>query len=255
MAQTPIYLTEEDIGRLVTVQDAIATLEELFATWPDQTTINMPRQRAKVGTGMFNLMGAAYGPKKVFGLKAYYGGGNSGGARYHALIYSAETGRLLAMMESDNLGQMRTGAASGLATKLLANADAKTLAVIGTGRQAHTQVAAVCAVRPIKTVHVFSPTAAHRESFARDIERDLGVAAQPAASGEAAVNGADVVIDNHQGGRAGAARELAQAGRARQCGRRQRGQPARGRCRNRHARRAARHRSGGAGAWRSRRVS
>ena len=100
MAQTPIYLTEDDVGRLVTVKDAIATLEELFATWPDQTTINMPRQRAKVGTGMFNLMGAAYGPKKVFGLKAYYGGGNSGGARYHALIYSAETGRLLAMSPS-----------------------------------------------------------------------------------------------------------------------------------------------------------
>jgi ornithine cyclodeaminase/alanine dehydrogenase len=194
MTQAPIYLTEEDIGRLVTVQDAIATLEELFATWPDQTTINMPRQRAKVGSGMFNLMGAAYGPKQVFGLKAYYGGGNSGGARYHALIYSAETGRLLAMMESDRLGQMRTGAASGLATRLLANADAKTLAVIGTGRQAHTQVAAVCAVRPIKTVHVFSPTAAHRESFARDLERDLGVVARPAASGEAAVSGADVVI-------------------------------------------------------------
>jgi ornithine cyclodeaminase/alanine dehydrogenase-like protein (mu-crystallin family) len=141
---------------------------------------------------MFNLMGAAYGPKAVFGLKAYYGGGN--GARYHALIYSAIDGKLLAMIESDNLGQMRTGAASGLATKLLANADAKTLAVIGTGRQAFTQVAAVCAVRPINAVRVFSPTAAHRESFAREVERELRVAAQPVASGEAAVSGADVAI-------------------------------------------------------------
>jgi ornithine cyclodeaminase/alanine dehydrogenase len=192
MAQTPLYLTEEDVQRLVTVKDAIATLEELFATWPDQTTINLPRQRAKVGKGMFNLMGAAYGPKGVFGLKAYYGGGN--GARYHALIYSAANGKLLAMIECDALGQMRTGAASGLATKLLANADAKTLAVIGTGRQAFTQVAAVCAVRPINAVRVFSPTAAHRESFAREVERELRVAAQPVASGEAAVSGADVAI-------------------------------------------------------------
>jgi ornithine cyclodeaminase/alanine dehydrogenase-like protein (mu-crystallin family) len=194
MDRAPLFLTEEDVQRLVTVKDAIATLEELFATWPDQTTINMPRQRAKVGTGMFNLMGASYGPKGVFGLKAYYGGGNAAGARYHALIYSAADGKLLAMIECDALGQMRTGAASGLATKLLANADAKTLAVIGSGRQALTQVAAVCAVRPIDAVRVFSPNAAHREGFARDIELELRVAAQPAASGEAAVSGADVAI-------------------------------------------------------------
>jgi alanine dehydrogenase len=98
------------------------------------------------------------------------------------------------MIEADNLGRMRTGAASGLATKLLSNPDARTLGVIGAGRQAFTQVAAVCAVRKIETVRVFTRTAAHRQAFAKQIERQLRVAARPALSAEAAIGDADVVI-------------------------------------------------------------
>ena len=191
-SQGAIYLTEEDVRKLVTVKDAIATLESLFATWQEPSTINLPRQRARAGQGSFNLMGAAWGPRQLFGLKAYFGGGN--GARYHVLLYSSSDGKLKAMIEANSLGQMRTGAASGLATKLLANPDGRVLGVIGAGRQAFTQVAAVCAVRPIETVRIFTRAAEHRETFARDIERSLRVAAEPVASGEMAVGEADIVI-------------------------------------------------------------
>jgi alanine dehydrogenase len=191
-ADAPLYLTEADVRGLATVKDAIATLEGLFATWGDAATINLPRQRARAGNGLFNLMGAAWGAKQLFGLKAYYGGGNGG--RYHALLYSAADGKLQAMIEADALGQMRTGAASGLATRLLANPGARILGVIGSGRQAFTQVAAICAVRRIDQVLVFSPTASHRESFAQEIGRELDVAAQPVASAEAAVTEADIVV-------------------------------------------------------------
>jgi alanine dehydrogenase len=155
MTTAPIYLTEADVGRLVTVKDAIATLEELFATWGQPSTVNLPRQRARLPGGAFNLMGAAYGAKGVYGLKAYAG---MKGAHFHTLLYSSADGRLKAMIEADLFGQMRTGAASGLATKLMANPDAHTLAVIGTGRQSRTQVEAVCAVRPIKRIRVFART-------------------------------------------------------------------------------------------------
>lgn len=191
-SDTPIYLTEADVGRLVTVKDAIATLEDLFATWADPATVNLPRQRARAGTADLNVMGAAWGAKGVFGLKAYHIGTTAGSS--HVLLYAANDSRLLAMIESDRLGRMRTGAASGIATKLLAKPDVRTLGVIGAGRQAFTQVAAVCAVREIAEVHVFSPTAEHREDFARQIERELHVAARPAASAEAAVADADIVI-------------------------------------------------------------
>jgi alanine dehydrogenase len=188
----PIYLTEEDVQELVTTRDAIATLEDLFATWGEPATVNLPRRRAPAGGSTFNLMGAAWGAKALFGLKAYYMG--AAGAPSHVLLYSARDSKLLAMIESDNLGRMRTGAASGLATKLLAKPEARTLGVIGAGRQAFAQVAAVCAVRPIADVRVFCPTAKHRETFARRIERELKVAAQPAASAEAAVIEADVIV-------------------------------------------------------------
>ena len=187
----PLYLTETDVQRLVTVKDAIATLELMFETWRDPATINLPRQRAQIGRGSFNLMGAALGASEIFGLKAYLG---APGGRFHVLLYSSRDGSLKAMIEADHLGRMRTGAASGLATKILANQDARTLGVIGGGRQALTQVAAVCAVRKIETVRVFTRTAEHRNAFAKEIERKLRVAAEPVTTGEAAIGDADVVI-------------------------------------------------------------
>ena len=191
MTTSPIYLTEAEVGRLVTVKDAIATLEELFATWGQPSTVNLPRQRARLAGGSFNLMGAAYGAKGVHGLKAYAG---VKGAQFHALLYSSVDGRLKAMIEADLFGQMRTGAASGLATKLLANPDARTLGVIGTGRQSRTQVVAVCAVRPIKRINVFARTPEHREAYARSLEKELGIEALPAPSAEACVGDANVVV-------------------------------------------------------------
>jgi alanine dehydrogenase len=190
-AKGPLYLTEDDVQRLVTVKDAIATFGLLFETWLDPATVNLPRQRAVIGKGALNLKGAAWGASEIFGLKAYYG---APGGRFHVLLYSSRDGSLKAMIEADHLGRIRTGAASGLATKLLANPDARTLAVIGAGRQAFTQVAAVCAVRKIETVRVFTRTADHREAFAREIEKKLHVTAKPATSGEATIGDADVVI-------------------------------------------------------------
>jgi alanine dehydrogenase len=191
MAALPIYLTEADVSRLVTVKDAIATLEALFATWGQPSTSNLPRQRARLAGGAFNLMGAAYGANGVHGLKAYAG---VKGAQFHTLLYSSLDGKLKAIIEADLLGQIRTGAASGVATKLLANADAHTLAVIGTGKQSRAQVAAVCAVRPITRVKVFSRTAEHREAYARSVEKELGVQVLPASSAQACVAEADVVV-------------------------------------------------------------
>jgi ornithine cyclodeaminase/alanine dehydrogenase len=166
-------------------------LEELFATWGQGATSNLPRQRARLPGGSFNLMGAAYGAKGVHGLKAYAG---LKGGQFHTLLYSSSDGRLKAMIEADLFGQMRTGAASGLATRLLARTDARTLGVIGTGRQSRTQVLAVCAVRPIKRVNVFARTPEHRESYARAMEKELGLEVVPVASGEACVAEADVVV-------------------------------------------------------------
>jgi ornithine cyclodeaminase/alanine dehydrogenase-like protein (mu-crystallin family) len=184
----PLFLTEEDVRPLVTMGDAIAALEAAFATWGEPGTANLPRQRAPLPPRAFNLMGAAYAAGGVFGLKAYVD------PTYHVLLYSARDHRLLAVIEALYLSQLRTGAASGLATKLLARADANVLAVIGAGKQAFTQVAAVAAVRPIRAVRVFSPTPGRREAFARTIEERLGVEAFARDSAEACLRDADVAV-------------------------------------------------------------
>ena len=186
-----IYLTEADVQRLVTVKDAIATLEELFATWGQSSTANIPRRRARLPGGALNLMGASYGAKNVYGLKAYAA---MKGGQFHTLLYSSVDGKLKAMIEADLFGQLRTGAASGLATKLMANPDASTLGMIGVGRQSRTQAVAVCAVRPIKRVNVFARTPESRESYARSLEKELGIEVRPAPSAEACVAEADVVV-------------------------------------------------------------
>lgn len=189
---TPLYLTESDVAALVNVGDAIAALEGAFAAWRDPETSNLPRQRAKLGAGFLNVMPAVYGRAGLFGLKTYFPG--KAGMTYHVVLYSSVEQRMLAVIEAQLLGQLRTGAASGLATKLLARADARTLGVIGAGKQARAQVLAVCAVRPITRIDVFARDAERRAAFARAIEAEAKVETRPAETVQACVAGADVVV-------------------------------------------------------------
>ena len=229
MNAAPIYITEAEVARLVTVKDAIATLDELFATWGQPSTWNIPRRRAPLPGGAFNLMGAAYGAKNVYGLKAYAG---MKGGQFHTLLYSSTDGKLKAVIEADLFGQLRTGAASGLATRLLANPDARTLGMIGVGRQSRTQAIAVCAVRPIKRVLVFARTAESREAYARTLEKELGVEVRAAALGRGLRERGERRGHHHQVGRAGVSRRVADQGHSRQCRGRQFRRPPRGRRRD-----------------------
>jgi len=188
----PIYLAEEDVRRLLTVKDALEALDECFAHWHDAGTSNIDRRRARVGAGNFNLMGAAYGHRKVYGLKAYFAGKSA--ARYHTLLYCAETARLLAMIEADLFGAIRTGAASGIATKFMAKKNAQSLAVIGAGKQAIHQVAAIVAVRAIKSISIYTRTPEGRIAFAQALERQFSIPAKPATDAQTCVAGADIVV-------------------------------------------------------------
>ena len=97
------------------------------------------------------------------------------------------------MIAANALGQIRTGAASGVATRYMAREDATTVGVIGTGSQARTQLAAVCAVRPIQRAWVFSRTPERRESFAKEMAQELGIEVRAAETAEAAVRDTAIV--------------------------------------------------------------
>lgn len=186
----PLYLTETDVGRLIDVGAAVEALEAAFTSMAKATAVNHPRRRYRLMDGRLNVMLAADGDSRRFALKAY---GSNGVSCHHVLLYSADKG-LLAIIEAGLLGQIRTGAASGLATRHLARPDARRLGLIGAGRQARTQILAIAYARPLDTVDVFARNSARLATFCDLLGRETGLAVRPAASARAAVEGADIVV-------------------------------------------------------------
>ena len=177
--------------------DAIEAAYRDVATGRDRSPI---RSRIPMGGGDLLLMpglreaGAGASVKLVTVMPA---NAVRGLPTIHALVawFDADSGEPLAILDGRTLTAMRTGAASGVSTRLLARADARVLAVFGVGAQAVWQVRAVMAARGISEVRVFARTEARREAFAASLVQELGpgvriVAAQTA---EAAVHGADVI--------------------------------------------------------------
>jgi ornithine cyclodeaminase/alanine dehydrogenase-like protein (mu-crystallin family) len=191
-----LVLKEADIARLLPMPAAIDALETAFRQQHvagEQQAINRPRQRLQPPGAILHFMPAAVPGMGVYGFKAYTVA-RPGVARFAVLLFSTQDGRLLALMEADQLGQIRTGAASGLATRLLARSDAQSVAIIGAGWQARSQVQAVCAVRAIKTIHAVGRDPARLRAFCEEMSRDVSVAVTPAESAEAAVRAADIII-------------------------------------------------------------
>jgi ornithine cyclodeaminase/alanine dehydrogenase-like protein (mu-crystallin family) len=138
-------------------------------------------------------MAAAAPGLGVMGLKAYAVSQNAQ-PRFHVHLSDADTGELLAIIEASRLGQVRTGAASGVATRHMARKDAYTVGIIGSGYQAQTQLEAICRVREIRAARVFSRTPEHRERFASEMSVRLGIAVTAADSAEVCVRGSDIVV-------------------------------------------------------------
>ena len=187
-----LYLTEQDVTNLLTMPDALAAVETAFQAQATGDATNESRRRVRANNAILMTMSGAIASLNVFGLKAYTVA--QGKARFHVSLYDTTTGELLALIEADKLGQMRTGAASGIATKYLARDDAKTVGIYGTGWQAQSQLAAVCAVRTIESVKVYSRSEEKRHNFSATMSRELGIAdIMPVTEPEMAAD-ADILI-------------------------------------------------------------
>ncbi|MYB76274.1 MAG: ornithine cyclodeaminase family protein [Chloroflexi bacterium] len=185
------FLTEDHVRQLLPMDEALAQVEACFHALGTGQARNQPRRRIRLPDGMMHVMSAGDVGLGVFGHKVYTT--TRRGARFLVTLYSTDDGRPLAVLEASLLGAIRTGAASGIATKYLASSDASVLGVLGTGRQAPTQIQAVCAVRPIERVLVYSRNAEKREAFAQEMAASLGIAVEAADSAQEAVASADVV--------------------------------------------------------------
>ena len=187
-----LFLTEADVAELLDMQLALDALDEVFRARSAGEVWNEPRHRLPVGEGSYNVMAATWPARGYAGLKSYVAGG--GGASFHVMLYSTRGEGLLAVIGAGHMGQVRTGAASGIATKYMAPERASSVGIIGSGYQAETQLEAVCAVREIKDVKVFSRTAENRDRFASTMSERLGVNVVAVDSKEAAVEDMDVLI-------------------------------------------------------------
>lgn len=190
-----LLLSEADVQSLLTMPLAIEAVEDAFRRLADGSAQFHPRQRLHLpGYSYLHYMAAADGTGGYMGMKIYTS--SRQGLRFLVPLFQAKTGELLALIEASYLGQMRTGAASGVATKLLARRDARTVGVVGTGFQAAAQIEAVAAVRKIERVRTFGRDPERRQSFAREMSAKLGVPVEAAASAEEAVKDADIVISS-----------------------------------------------------------
>jgi len=188
-----LLLTEADVRSLLTMPIALEIVEDSLRQQGNGELVLHPRRRIKLpDNALLHYMAAADPVRGYIGMKLYTVA--RGVARFVVPLFLSTTGEMAALIEADALGQIRTGAASGVATKYLANPNARTAGIIGTGYQARTQLEAVAAVRRLDRVRAFGRDPQRRANFCREMTERIGVAVEAASSGQDAVKGADIII-------------------------------------------------------------
>jgi alanine dehydrogenase len=187
-----LLLTEDDVRRLLTMEEALEAVEAGLKKLALDEAENIPRSRCRTDHAVLHVLSASAKSLGILGYKAYVT--SKQGARFHIALFDGRTGEQLALIQADYLGQVRTGAASGVATRLLARPNAATAGLYGTGKQARTQLLAVCKVRKIRRVHVYGRDADRRRRFAEEMSAACGTEVIPADRPEAAAKGLDIVI-------------------------------------------------------------
>jgi len=159
-----LQLGEADVARLLTPAAAVETIESCFARMARGAVENRPRYRLALEHGSLAVMAAADLELGYAGVKAY--AAFADGAHFAVLLFRADRPELVAVIDADTLGQLRTGAASGVAARHLARRGATTLGVIGCGWQAETQVECIRAAVPtIERTVAYCRTRPRLESF------------------------------------------------------------------------------------------
>jgi alanine dehydrogenase len=181
-----LFITEAQVRENLPMRECVRLMRETFAALRNGTALNQPRRRLILPTGsVLHSMAGAFG--KYYGTKIY-GANPKYGAHFFFILFDAETARPLAQFEANHLGQIRTGAASGYATDVLAAPGASSLAIIGSGFQARTQIEAMREVRKFDDVRVWSRNTDKCGRFAAE------TGARVCASAEEAVRGASIVV-------------------------------------------------------------
>jgi ornithine cyclodeaminase/alanine dehydrogenase-like protein (mu-crystallin family) len=166
-----IFFTEQDVRSLLPMADAVARVEEAFRLLGEKKAVNQPRRRVRLNRLVLHVLSAGSDALGYAGLKCYTSGPS--GSRFYFLLFDSERGELKAMMEADSLGQIRTGAATAVATRHLAPPSATRVGIYGSGWQARSQVEALAASRAVSQVMVWSRDADRRQKFCDEMKAAL----------------------------------------------------------------------------------
>ena len=186
-----LWLSEGEVVSLMDMGEAIAALEKGLLAEAQGHAKNMVKTHVAWNGSTLHAIGAAFPRAGFVGTKTW--AHTEGGATPLVILFDSQTGNLKAVIEAFALGQLRTGAASGVATRCLAVRDAGEFAIIGTGKQALAQVAAVVAVRPIRSIRVFGRHKGRRSNFVSRTRQEFNLEVVEAASIREAVQGAQII--------------------------------------------------------------
>ena len=168
-----LILTEKEVESLLDMPSVLGAVEEILRQHAEGRATNRVRRRVALPNAGLNVMFAGAPEIGAMGLKAYTA--SAEGYRFYTMLFDPEGGELLAIIQSDKMGQLRTGAATGVATKYLAREDATTLGIYGAGWQAESQLEGVAAVRDLERVVVYSRSEDKRRAFADKMGERLGM--------------------------------------------------------------------------------
>lgn len=186
-----VFLTENDVKQVLTVDMALAGVESAHRDLALGQAVDTPRQRSRLPQTVLHILQGALPAQGVLGYKAYTS--NRSGNRFLVHLFDAGSGQLKAVIEADYLGMMRTGAASGVAARWLARPDATVAGVFGSGWQAEGHVRAICAALPLELVKVCGRDAGKLRDFCARLSEQTGRRVVPAANAEDAVREADLI--------------------------------------------------------------
>ena len=186
-----LFLSENDVKQVLTATMALEAVESAHRDLALGQAQDTPRARTRLPQTVLHILQGALQAQGVIGYKAYTT--NRSGNRFLVHMFDAASGSLLAVIEADYLGMIRTGAASGVAARWLARPDTSVAGVFGAGWQGEGHVRGICAAMPLELVKVFSRNAVKLRAFCERLSGMTGVAVVPASSAEETVRGSDLV--------------------------------------------------------------
>ncbi|MFP6666423.1 MAG: ornithine cyclodeaminase family protein [Pirellulales bacterium] len=188
-----LFLSEQDVETLADVGTAMEVVEQSFRRLAAGDADNVVRCRAHAPGIILHSMSAAASYLGRVGWKQYTTT-RRGKAQFLVGILDSQSGDLEALIAADRLGQLRTGATTGVAVRHLAVPDADAVGLIGSGWQMRSQLAAICCAREVKLAKVFSRSAERREAFAKQMSSDLEIEVMPVGNPDEAVRGLPIVV-------------------------------------------------------------